>query len=794
MTTTQSPAPAAAPQSPERTLATVASDGVAYLVYWLVILLLFGQAVTSVLRPPDGVVAVGLIVGLVCLVWATFCLAMGVLRGTGPDGADLPPPGWLVVVSSAGCLISLAILRGATGLSGPWPAEIVAAGLLAASVTVWRGPLVGGVSAVVVAAALLVTPLDDPGGDPLLRTSLAGAVPAIAIVAAGFSVALALWALGRTAQALQRSLDQRDEVLVREQAVRASAQVAAEVERSLHDTALNTLETIAAHGDHLDRQVVVARCRADFDQLASWRSEAVVADLSEVLRGLEEHGRRLGLRVEVALVGAPESATGGSRAGLAVPPQPVLGALAGAGAEALTNVAKHAGVDHATVLARRDPDGVQVFVADDGVGAGAPADGFGVSRSIRERMDAVGGTALIGPGPQAHGTVVLLEWRPAPVPAQQIGSDLLLRTAGIVLMVATFLAGVASALVVLGWSAYTTPWLALAGAFAPVLVGAGILGQARAGRRIGASHIVAACATYVLVGAVALLADPFCSSLLGEGVMLDARAPMMAMLLLLAPRPGVLGAIVATVGLAHLGASLAWNERWLLCGPDTATAGVYVVAALAAAWLFVERIDRVSTQLAGARDQARSSQVRMGSELSIRAEEELWVADTLASAQELLDDIAQERRDPSDPGTRAACAAQAEFLRALLAVGRAPMPVRRPARIWLRLLHAAACPIRVRGSFEGCDAPRAVVGEVGGAIDVLCALAPGTPVTLSSWSDPDPAIVLSASGPRVDAAGRALVERIDRVTGAAWCDVSPDAVTLEWRWGGDVPAGEAGQR
>jgi hypothetical protein len=251
---------------------------------------------------------------------------------------------------------------------------------------------------------------------------------------------------------------------------------------------------------------------------------------------------------------------------------------------------------------------------------------------------------------------------------------------------------------------------------------------------------------------------------------------------------------VATVGLAHLGASLAWNERWLLCGPDTATAGVYVVAALAAAWLFVERIDRVSTQLAGARDQARSSQVRMGSELSIRAEEELWVADTLASAQELLDDIAQGRRDPSDPGTRAACAAQAEFLRALLAVGRAPMPVRRPARIWLRLLNAAACPIQVRGSFEGCDPPRAVIGEVGGAIDVLCALAPGAPVTLSSWSDPDPAIVLSASGPRVDAAGRALVQRIDRVAGAAWCDVSPDAMTLEWRWGGDVPAGDVGQR
>ena len=751
MTATKAPPDAPATPSPERTLASVASDGVSFLVYWLVILLLLGQAVTSVLRPPDGVVAVGLVAGLVCLVWATFCLTMGVLRGKGPDGADVPPPGWLVVVTSAGCLISLVILRSAAGLSGPWPAEIVAAGLLVASITVWRGPRVGGVFAVVLAAALFIIPLSGPGDDPLLRTSIAGAVPAIAILAAGFSVALALWALGRTAQTLQRSLDQRDQALVQERAVRASAQVAAEVERSLHDTALNTLETIAAHGDHLDREVVAARCRADYDQLASWRSEAAIADLPEVLRGLEERGRQLGLGVEVALVGADAGNPGDLGSRPVAVPQPVLGALAGAGVEALTNVAKHAGVDHATVLARRDPEGVQVFIADDGVGAGPTSDGFGVSRSIRERMDAVGGSALIGPGPQGRGTVVLLEWHPAPEPVQQIGADLLLRTAGIVLMIATFLAGVASALVVLGWAAYTVPWLALGVAFVPVLVGAWILGEAREGTRIGTHHVVAGCATYVLVGAAPLLADPFCSSLLGEGVLLDARVPMMAMILLLAPRPGVLGAIVATVGFAHLGGALAWNAQWLLCGPSTATAGVYVVAGLAAAWLFVERIDRVSAQLASARDQAISAQVRMGTELSIRAEEELWVADTLASAQELLDDIATGHLDPADPRTRSACAAQAEFLRALLAVGQAPMTVRRPARIWLRLLHAATCPIRVRGSFGGSQVPPDVVGEVGGVIDAVCARCPGGvghPVVLVGPRSVDPAVCGRASSGR----------------------------------------------
>jgi hypothetical protein len=268
---------------------------------------------------------------------------------------------------------------------------------------------------------------------------------------------------------------------------------------------------------------------------------------------------------------------------------------------------------------------------------------------------------------------------------------------------------------------------------------------------------------------------------------------MMALLLLLAPRPGVLGAVVATVGLTHLGAALAWNQRWLLCGPDTATAGVYVVAALAAAWLFVERIDRVSAQLAAARDQARSAQVRMSTELGVRAEEELWVAETLASAQDLLDDIATGRREPGDPRTRADCAAQAEFLRALLAVGQAPMSVRRPARIWLRLLHSATCPIRVRGSFEGCQAPARVIGEVGGVIDVVCALAPGARVTLSSWSEPDATIVVSVEGPQVGPVAPQLLRRIDRIAGAAWYDATPDEISLEWRWA-DSTSSEVGNR
>ena len=47
-----------APPPVARTLALLAADGVAYLVYWLVILILLSQAATSVLRPPEGSVTV----------------------------------------------------------------------------------------------------------------------------------------------------------------------------------------------------------------------------------------------------------------------------------------------------------------------------------------------------------------------------------------------------------------------------------------------------------------------------------------------------------------------------------------------------------------------------------------------------------------------------------------------------------------------------------------------------------------------------------------------------------------
>ena len=75
------------------------------------------------------------------------------------------------------------------------------------------------------------------------------------------------------------------------------------------------------------------------------------------------------------------------------------------------------------------------------------------------------------------------------------------------------------------------------------------------------------------------------------------------------------------------------------------------------------------------------------------------------------------------------------------------MDLRRPARIWLRLLHAHSCRIQLRGSFAATQIPAATVGEVGGAIDMLCTVAPGAIVTLLAWSDQTRMVMLTATGP-----------------------------------------------
>ena len=81
-----------------------------------------------------------------------------------------------------------------------------------------------------------------------------------------------------------------------------------------------------------------------------------------------------------------------------------------AAGEALTNAAKHAGVDRIDVYAEVTPAAVSVFVRDRGVGFDPetiPDDRFGVRQSIHDRMTRHGGQAEIRSTP-GEGTEVRL--------------------------------------------------------------------------------------------------------------------------------------------------------------------------------------------------------------------------------------------------------------------------------------------------------------------------------------------------------------------------------------------------
>lgn len=69
--------------------------------------------------------------------------------------------------------------------------------------------------------------------------------------------------------------------------------------------------------------------------------------------------------------------------------------------EAVTNIVRHSGAQHATVTF----DTARITITDDGVGVGNSPEGNGM-RGLRERVAEAGGSLTIGPGPDGRGTLV----------------------------------------------------------------------------------------------------------------------------------------------------------------------------------------------------------------------------------------------------------------------------------------------------------------------------------------------------------------------------------------------------
>jgi signal transduction histidine kinase/phage shock protein PspC (stress-responsive transcriptional regulator) len=187
--------------------------------------------------------------------------------------------------------------------------------------------------------------------------------------------------------------------LTAERAERLRSQDRADVAAHLHDSVLQTLALIQKNAH--DGPLVARLARSQERDLRAWLYSEESTDESTVAGALRSTAASVedahGVAVELVVVGDRPYGD---------PLVPVVRATG----EALTNAAKHAGVDRVDVYAEVTDEAVDVFVRDRGVGfdpAEVPDDRYGVRHSIRDRMARHGGTAEIRSEP-GEGTEVRL--------------------------------------------------------------------------------------------------------------------------------------------------------------------------------------------------------------------------------------------------------------------------------------------------------------------------------------------------------------------------------------------------
>jgi signal transduction histidine kinase len=242
------------------------------------------------------------------------------------------------------------------------------------------------------------------------------AATGIGIVVAPLALALVRGtaaASGGLAQALlaprTEQLEERVEVLqaTRAGAVDAAASELERIERDLHDGAQARLVAIA-----MDLGLAQQKLDEDPEQARRLMGEArdgataALVELRDLARGIRPallSERGLGEAVSSFAARSPVPASVTADLGEGRLPEAVESAAYFVVAEALANVAKHAGAKRATVSLVRRGDMLEVLVVDDGHG-GANADGSGL-RGLRARVEALDGT--LGVASPAGGPTML---------------------------------------------------------------------------------------------------------------------------------------------------------------------------------------------------------------------------------------------------------------------------------------------------------------------------------------------------------------------------------------------------
>jgi signal transduction histidine kinase len=173
--------------------------------------------------------------------------------------------------------------------------------------------------------------------------------------------------------------------------------------RALHDGPLRILTAIAGPGPAAHPDPMVRRqCAVSVNVLrgAAPDDPGTLTDLSLALMEAGGDSAALGLRVEYHFANLPDSL-----------PSAVVDALYRASAEALSNVAAHAGTTRARLTAMANGKTVTVAIVDQGKGFDPATTelGYGIRHSIIARMTEIDGTATVDSHP-GEGTRIDLRW------------------------------------------------------------------------------------------------------------------------------------------------------------------------------------------------------------------------------------------------------------------------------------------------------------------------------------------------------------------------------------------------
>lgn len=223
-------------------------------------------------------------------------------------------------------------------------------------------------------------------------------------------------ALERLAERVDAEFAESERVRGEVEAARTIRRASAEQVRVLHDTVVNTLAAVASGGGATrDPRLVRDRCARDAevaDAVLAGRSTPALAD---DLTDLEPVAAELGIVLERRGM-SDDRLTAALRR---VSDDAVRG-LAGAVREALLNVAKHAGTDHAVVRFESAEGMLEVVVEDQGQGFdGRAVPGRGLQRSVIDRAEDAGIEVGVRSAP-AEGT--RLRFR-APLGATDLASE-----------------------------------------------------------------------------------------------------------------------------------------------------------------------------------------------------------------------------------------------------------------------------------------------------------------------------------------------------------------------------------